>query len=202
MIVCGKVKFIKVQRSKTMKSFLVGIALTLLIPVAANGQTMDHSKMMHDKPMAGDLPKETGQSAFAAIQEIVDKLSADPATDWSKVDIEALRQHLIDMNNVTLGAVVDAKHSDSSTTFVVSGDGPVRNSIRRMVVAHAATRNGLDGWKITAEATDTGAVLTITPPDPAAMIKLRAIGFIGFMTLGMHHQEHHWMLAKGMSPHN
>ena len=35
-----------------------------------------------------------GQDAFAAIQEIVEILAADPKTDWSKVNIDALRQHL------------------------------------------------------------------------------------------------------------
>jgi len=39
-----------------------------------------------------------GQDAFGAIQEIVQILDADPKTDWSKVDLEALRQHLIDMD--------------------------------------------------------------------------------------------------------
>ncbi|MDP1699378.1 MAG: hypothetical protein Q8L53_00255 [Aestuariivirga sp.] len=55
---------------------------------------MDHSQMIHGgQPgmmMQGMLPQETGQSAFAAIQEIVAILSANPATDWSKIDIEAL----------------------------------------------------------------------------------------------------------------
>ena len=32
---------------------------------------------------------EAGQIAFAAIQEIVAILEADPQTDWSKVDIDA-----------------------------------------------------------------------------------------------------------------
>src|SRR5579863_3168646 len=49
-------------------------------------------------------PISPGQSAFGAIQEIVEILDADPKTDWSKVDLEALRQHLIDMNEVTLKA--------------------------------------------------------------------------------------------------
>lgn len=189
-----------------MKAFLTAIALAVFIPVAASGQTMDHSQMMHGSQpgmmMEDMLPQETGQSAFAAIQEIVAMLSADPATDWSKVDIEALRQHLIDMNNVTLGAVVEAKPSGNSMQFVVSGDGPVQGSIKRMVMAHAATMNGMDNWKIVAETTDAGAVMTVTPPDTASMIKLRALGFIGFMTLGMHHQRHHWMMANGKSPHN
>lgn len=38
--------------------------------------------------MAG--PREPGQSAFTAIQEMVALLKADPQTDWSRVDVEAL----------------------------------------------------------------------------------------------------------------
>ena len=188
-----------------MKAFLTAVVLAVFIPAAALGQTMKHDQMMHGSQpgmmMEGVLPQETGQSAFAAIQEIVAMLSADPATDWSKVNIEALRQHLIDMNNVTLGAMVEAKQSGDSMQFVVSGDGPVQESIKRMVMAHAATMNGVEGWKFLAETTATGAIVAVTPPDQASMTKLRALGFIGILTLGMHHQQHHWMLANGMSPH-
>lgn len=45
-----------------------------------------------------------GQDAFGAIQEIARILSADPRTDWYKVDGEALRWHLADMNEVILNA--------------------------------------------------------------------------------------------------
>jgi hypothetical protein len=187
--------------STNMKAFLIASALAVLIPATAVGQTIDHSKMMHGMMMGVTLPQETGQSAFAAIQEIVGMLNADPATDWTKVNIEALRQHLIDMNNVTLDAMVESKQRGNSMQFVVSGEGAIQASIKRMVTAHVATMNGVDGWKIEAKPSDTGAVMTVTPPNSAAMSKLRALGFIGFMTLGMHHQQHHWMLANGMSPH-
>lgn len=188
-----------------MKAILTAIILAALIPTAAFTQTIKHDPMMHDsqpgKMMESVLPHETGQSAFAAIQEIVAMLNADPMTDWSKVNIEDLRQHLIDMNNVTLGAVVEAKQSDNSMQLVVSGDVPVQGSIKRMVMAHAATMNNVDGWTFSAETSKTGAVLTVTPPDQASMIKLRALGFTGILTLGMHYQQHHWRLAYGMSPH-
>lgn len=188
-----------------MKAFFTAITLAILVPATALGQTMDHTKMMHGNQtgmmMDGMLPQETGQSAFAAIQEIVAMLNANPATDWSKVDIEALRQHLIDMNNVTLGAVVSASQTGDSMRFAVTGEGAVQDSIKRMVMAHAATMNGVDGWAFAAETTQTGAILTVTPPDPASMTKLKALGFIGILTLGMHHQQHHWMLANGMNPH-
>ena len=66
------------------------------------GQRMQHEQMMRGQQLAGAVATQPGQGAFAAIQEIVEILAADPKTDWSKVNIDALRQHLIDMNNVTL----------------------------------------------------------------------------------------------------
>ena len=56
-------------------------------------------------PGAGGLT-QPGQDAFGAIAEVVRTLEADPGTDWSKVDLERLRQHLIDMNEVVLRAAV------------------------------------------------------------------------------------------------
>ena len=181
--------------------------MALVFPQAseAAGQgTMDHMKMDHGKMMAqsaAQQPTEAGQSAFAAIAEIVALLEADPKTDWSKVDIEALRQHLIDMNNVTLGSEVKTVNSSKDVTFIVSGEGPVRDSIQRMLKAHADTMQGVDGWGYAAEIADTGAVLKVTPPDEAAATRLAGLGFIGVMARGMHHQEHHFMIAKGMVSH-
>ena len=146
------------------------------------------------------MPVQPGQSAFAAIQEIVEILEADPKTDWSKVDIEALRRHLIDMNNVTLAAEVKSAPVDGGMQYVVTGSGSVLGSIRRMVTAHAATMNGGDGWNFKAANSEGGAVLTVTVP-VKDQTKLRGLGFLGVMTHGMHHQQHHLMIARGDHPH-
>ena len=122
-------------------------------------------------------------------------------TFWpSKVDIEALRQHLIDMNNVTLAAHVAGEPIDGGMKFVVTGDGAVRDSIRRMTTAHAATMDGFGGWHFAAKDTDGGSIFEVRVP-PQDMAKLKALGFIGTLTLGMHHQEHHLMIARGEHPH-
>src|SRR5271167_2194275 len=63
-----------------------------------------HSAMHAAQFARTGIPTMPGQDAFGAIQEIVQILQSDPKTDWSKVDLEALRQHLIDMNKVTLKA--------------------------------------------------------------------------------------------------
>ena len=152
--------------------------------------------------MPGTAPamREGGQSAFAAIQEITAALMADPATDWSRVDIEALRQHLIDMDNVTLRADVVREDIVGGARFTVtSADPVVQASIRAMVMAHVATMNGVEGWDMRAEEVDGGAVMTVTGTDIA---RIRGLGFIGLMTVGMHHQAHHLALASGQNPHD
>ncbi len=162
---------------------------------AHNGHMMTHSH--------GDMaaaPAQPGQSAFAAIQEIVAILRADPKTDWSRVDIDALRQHLVDMNNVTLAADVKSAPVDGGVRFDVTGQGAVRDSIRRMVAAHAATMNGVDGWGFAAAEIEGGESLTVHPPAKDAD-KLSGLGFFGVLTLGMHHQAHHLMIARGQNPH-
>jgi len=144
--------------------------------------------------------REGGQSAFAALQEITVALMADPATDWSKVDIEALRRHLIDMDNVTLRADVTREKIDEGARFVVTSANPdVTASIRAMVPAHVATMNGVEGWAMQVEEVEGGVIMTVTGPDTA---RIRGLGFIGLMTVGMHHQAHHMALASGRSPHD
>lgn len=176
-----------------MKPLSVTVILLALATTPALAQQMQHQH-------AG-MPQETGQSAFAAIQEIVNLLENDPSTDWSKVNIEALRQHLIDMDNVTLQARVATEEGPRSVRFVVTGDGGVPDSIRRMVTAHAMMMDGQNGWHYAAEAIPKGAILTVTPKGPSELAKLKALGFIGIMAGGMHHQMHHLMVAQGFHPH-
>lgn len=190
-----------------MSPIRLALLLVLALPMAARAQ--DHSgHMMHQgaasAPVAAGAvaaaPTQPGQSAFAAIQEIVAILEADPATDWSKVDLEALRRHLIDMDNVTLSAEVSASPIADGMQFTVVGTDEVAQSIRRMVLAHAATMSGVGGWLMAATPTEGGATLTVRVP-PQDMAKLHGLGFIGVMTRGMHHQAHHLMIARGQNPH-
>jgi hypothetical protein len=179
-----------------------------LIPSLALAQSAPQSPahggapatMMHSHMSGASEPREAGQAAFAAIQEIVGILEADPKTDWSKVNIEALRQHLVDMNNVTLSAAVTSDPIEGGMRYAVTGVGPVQDSIRRMVMAHAAAIDGVDGWHYGASKTETGAVLTVRVP-AKDMVKLRGLGFIGVLARGMHHQAHHLMIARGENPH-
>lgn len=190
-----------------MKKLL--LAAALIVPSLGHAQpvmpghspAMPHGMMHPQGTEATTLPTQPGQSAFAAIQEIVALLEADPKTDWSHVDIEALRQHLIDMDNVTLRAAASMEPIEGGARFTVTGPGPVRDSIRRMLTAHAATMSGSGGWTYTTTEAPDGAVLTAKASNPADVEKLRALGFIGILTRGMHHQMHHLMIATGGHPH-
>lgn len=132
------------------------VIFALSLPAGALAQSGHHHHDMAAGPSTSTpaAPTQPGQGAFAAIQEIVEILEADPKTDWSKVDIGALRQHLIDMNNVTLRAMVQSSPIDGGVKFAADGDGEVKQSIQRMVMAHAAIMNGVGGWKITAAETE------------------------------------------------
>ena len=146
-------------------------------------------------------PSETGQSQFAAIAEIVTLLRDDPGTDWAQVDIKALRDHLVDMDNVTTGASVDRTVDGMSATFVVTGDQVVAASIRRMVLAHSPMLQGSSDWTVTAREIEGGASMLVQVDSGEELNQVLGLGFFGLMTIGAHHQQHHLMIATGRSPH-
>lgn len=185
-----------------MRYWILAIALGLPMPAAAQ-QSGDLHQMAagHERQMGAALVFEPGQGAFAAIAEVVAALDADPNTDWSRVNIDAVRSHLVDMDRVVTQARVTRENIDFGMRFVVNGDGLVAESIQRMVMAHTNVMEGVDGWTYMAEATQAGVILEVHVPELDSM-RLHAIGFFGILTAGMHHQSHHWMMATGMSPHH
>lgn len=146
------------------------------------------------------VPVQAGQSAFAALAEIVQILQADPRTDWSKVDLERLRQHLIDMDLVTLRSQVVATSVPGGAQFVVRGTADVAGAIKRMTMAHSAMMTTADGPAVARTELPDGVRLVVTartPDDAAAVARIRGLGFIGFLASGDHHGAHHLGLARG-----
>lgn len=140
---------------------------------------------------------ESGQGAFAAIHEIEGILEADPHTDWSKVNIDALRAHLVDMDNVTLHAVVAYNPLPNGEQILVSGQGEVRDSIQRMVMMHVSMAGTTKDWVMTAEKTADGVKLTVIARSDLGLAKIKGLGFFGMLAEGVHHTTHHMMLARG-----
>ena len=148
-------------------------------------------------------PQLAGQDAFGAIAEVVGLLDADPKTDWRTVDLERLRQHLIDMNEVVLRAKVTQSPVDGGLVIEVTGGGRTEPAIRAMVVPHAAELDRLPAYTAQAQPIPGGARLTVTarrPGDTRAVARLRGLGFIGLLTEGAHHGPHHLAMAKGERP--
>jgi hypothetical protein len=186
-------------------------------PMGMHGQMSGNMQQMHQQMMQGQTtqgpgmhggmhgsmgagaPSMPGQDAFGTIQEIVQMLQADPATDWSKVNIGALREHLIDMNDVTLHAAAAERMLDNGIEIAVTGEGRTLVAIKRMVPAHVHELTEI-GWNAKAEELPNGVKLTVLAGEAAPLTKLKALGFMGIMVQGAHHQPHHLMMAKGEFP--
>ena len=170
------------------------------------GMMQMHQQMMqmHGGQSAGTsmtIPTMPGQDAFGAIQEIVRMLESDPGTEWSKVDLEALRQHLIDMNDVTLKADAAAKLVDGGLEITVTGEGRTVAAIQRMLPAHAEELDQMNGWTAKTASLANGILLTVTSDDPNEVQHIRGLGFIGLLVSGAHHQPHHLAMATGEFSH-
>ena len=159
---------------------------------------MDHAQHAHgDEAVVPTMP---GQDAFGTIQEIVRMLEADPATDWSKVNIGALREHLIDMDEVTMRARASERALANGIEITIRGAGRTLDAIKRMVPAHAHELAAL-GWNAKTQDLPDGVKLVVAAGDPHQVVKIKALGFMGIMVQGAHHQMHHLMMAKGEFAH-
>ena len=173
--------------------------------------SMDHANMDHSAHQAAmnpcDAPRPTlpGQAAFAAIGEVVRMLKADPNTDWSRVNVEALRQHLIDMDDVTMHAVVAQRSVSGGLEMEVTGTGRTVAAIKRMAINHSRMLGQEGEDRATAQEIASGARITVTatqPNDARMVAQIRGLGFAGLMTEGDHHAAHHLALARGdADPH-
>ena len=177
------------------------LVLSLAIRLPAYAQSsggMDHTSHMGNTASVAPA----GQDAYAALAAIVAMLEADSTTDWTKVNIEALRQHLIAMNDVTLGARSRQTSVPGGARMDVTGDGRVAESIRAMLHPHAKMLNALGPYSTTVDDIPGGVRFTVTASDPRdqkTVAKIRGLGFSGLLTLGAHHAQHHLALARGHS---
>lgn len=186
---------------------LAALALAFVLPAGAfAADTVDHAAMSHaDCPFAAageavapsSVPTASGQAAFAAMGEIVRMLEADPATDWSTVSITRLREHLRDMDEVTLRAAVTERPVEGGFTADVTGRDRTLEAVRRMVPAHASMLRREEPWDVQGEDLADGVRLTVTSSDPAEATKLRGLGFFGVLVYGDHHRPHHLAMAGG-----
>ena len=158
----------------------------------------EHSHEHSSSPLTA-----AGNYAFWTIQEAISKLDADPKTDWAKVNIEALRQHLVDMHNFTINVdVLSQKPIQNGLVAVVQPTTKrAEASLDRVLSAHPSQLKRETGWDMLVEKTGDLYTLTVTTVTPTEVARIRGLGYIGVMALGAHHQSHHWSMVQGMDPH-
>ncbi|MEE9335130.1 MAG: hypothetical protein V3U65_13660 [Granulosicoccaceae bacterium] len=156
-----------------------------------------HAMTVHRNGML----EEGGQSIFAALSEVISVFEADDKTDWNAIDIDGLRSHLLDMNDLMTHthSVTDVVGGNRIRFNVVANGGnDSLGAIHRMAKAHSQFIQASRGWKITAATNDSGATIDIVVNEEADLMRLKALGFYGFMSLDSHHQAHHYQMAMGV----
>lgn len=190
------------SRNCSVKSFVFVVFAFSLFATSGARADMDHQHMHHGD--MGSPLTEAGNDAFGTVQEVVAKLQANPNTDWSKVDLEALRQHLVDMDNFTKQVtVIGKKDIANGVELTVQPDNErARGSLERALAAHPAMVQQETGWNMKADIKGKVFRITVTSSNPKDTAQIRGLGYIGLMALGHHHQAHHWAMANGINPHS
>lgn len=177
----------------------------LAIAPPAYAQDHAHGHSGHESHAATTasltIPLEGGQGAFTAIAEIVALLQADPGTDWEKVDIAALQEHLLDMSLLTLQSDVEPLGLPNGAAFKITANGRSLEAVQRMVMAHAPFLADATGWQVSSELVEDGAILQVSSSDRSEAQMIEALGFYGLMATDAHHQEHHLAIATGQIVH-
>lgn len=198
-------------------TIVVGIAVShAQQPAAPSADQSMHTNMNHDTHMMQELPQadvamlstspltEPGNAIFATLQEVVNQLLQDDNTNWEKVDLESLRQHLIDMENFTVNVRVISKTAieQGVQVLIEPSTSQAAGSLDRALAAHPAMLEQETGWNMVSEKSANNYRIQITSTNPEDVMKIRALGYIGIMTMGSHHQPHHWAMASGNNPHS
>lgn len=166
---------------------------------------MDHSSMNHNTMNASSavLPTEAGNDAFGTIQEVMTLLLNDPSTDWSKVNLEALRLHLLDMEDMTKNVDIISQTPIKNGMVVIVKPTTARSAsaLKRVFIAHPQVLKNESGFDMQVKFNGVQYTLTTTTDNKMDVDKIRGLGYIGLMAYGNHHQAHHLSMAKGSNPH-
>ncbi|KGK78156.1 hypothetical protein PM03_15805 [Thalassobacter stenotrophicus] len=182
----------------TLATFVAVVTTPLM---AQHADHSGHAGHVMVEPGASGVPFEPGDGSFAAIIEIVAMLSADPDTDWTRVDIDGLREHLVDMNQLVVGASVRSEPLPNGVEMRISKSGRAGEAASRMVPAHGPFLAVETGWESEVASEGDEIVWTVTTADAGAVARIQALGFFGLMATGDHHRMHHIAMAKGEAAH-
>jgi hypothetical protein len=182
------------------------VATIIAIPMASahmHHANMNHAAMMgHNTAPTQVVLTESGTDSFATLQEVIAVLESNSNTNWEKVNIEALRLHLVEMQDMTINVDVKQQYIDNGFQAVVT---PTTNravkSLTRVLSGHPAQMKAETGWDMQVSNNDDIFTLTVVSKKAHEVAKIRGLGYIGVMSYGNHHQPHHWAMASGENPH-
>ena len=173
----------------------------LLLSSMVSAEQFNHS--VHHQEVHPSSLKEAGNDAFGTIQEVIHLLETDPTTNWKKVNIEALRLHLIDMYAMTLHVKVlyEKPLLAGLETVIEPTSLQAKEALERVLNVHPKMLREETGWIMHVIPQEKRYILRITTHNEQEIDKIRALGYIGLMAYGSHHQRHHLMMALGKNPH-
>jgi hypothetical protein len=179
-----------------LQKYKAGYLVVVVIAARMTWRIYKSVSWRRENEMRAPVPTQSGHAAFGAVQEIVQILDADPDTDWSKVNLAALREHFINMDEVMLRATLKEESIDNGLSVEVSGTHRTLAAIRRIVPALAEALSKFPRWNARAETVANGVIHTVTSTDSKQRTHIRALGFIGLLASGSHHGAHHVALVK------
>jgi hypothetical protein len=185
------------------KLTILGAALYMCTAATASVHAQGHAGHSGEAP-ADAVPVSPSQAAYGAIGEVVRILKNDPKTNWANVNVEALRQHLIDMDDATMRAVVTQRNVPGGIEIDIDGAGRAGAAASRMAIAHARILAEGSEYRASSASIPGGVRMTVTARDPSntrLVDRIRGLGYAGIMTEGEHHARHHIALARGVMPH-
>ena len=185
--------------------FVIALALAgFVMPLHAQHHGNHHPEPTHRSGTAGTPLHAPGHAVFGTVQEAIRALEDDPDTDWSQVDVDALRRHLIDMHHVAMNVEVVEKKSieNGLEVHVRPMHDTARASLARVLDAHPRMLQQETGWTMDVDRDESTFVLRTTAGTPEDIAKIRALGYMGVLAYGSHHQRHHWHMVRGHHPHH
>lgn len=186
------------------RSIILIVCIVLFILSVTFFISNNRSILNHSFPGQSNVLAEAGNDAFGTIQEVIKKLDNNLNTDWNKVDLEALRKHLQDMNDMTLNIEIISQTPIANGLEVTVQPTTKRASfaLERVFAAHPAQLKIDTGWDMKVIKNNNQYTLITTSGNPKDISKIRGLGYIGLMAYGNHHQPHHWEIATGNNPHS
>ena len=152
-------------------------------------------KTLHTKP------KEPGQSAFGALSEIAVIIEQEKV-DWGLVDMDALWEHLKDMNSLMVNVKVEKEELLNGLLMNVTSNADSVRAIDNMIPAHSTFLMAVrPKWNISFGKIKDGYFIRVLSDEDNEIAKIKALGFSGFMVQDNHHAAHHLTIASGKPAH-